>query len=327
VSAPALVPTLVPPPEPGADEPRCPNCGTVTTRNFCPECGQECISVRLSLRDLAHEFLDDHVGWSTKVPRTMGRLLFRPGALTRDFIDGRRARYLSPLRLYLSLSVIFFLVVASPPSWASKTNAKTTTNREGIFHFNSGTGVDVNSAARDSETTAARNARIATADSLEAAIVRHAPDTTTLEGRVKAMFLHRNAAYARLDSREQKELFVGGITRRMPNVMFVLLPLFALFLKLLYWRRRRFYAEHLVFGLHTHAVAYALLTLGILTPWPSTRKWLLIACMLYFVLALRHVYGGGIVKTLAKSVALGTAYLTTIVVAASALGVFIFLFG
>jgi predicted RNA-binding Zn-ribbon protein involved in translation (DUF1610 family) len=328
VSAPAYnIPTPQAGPETApAVEARCPNCGTAATRNFCPECGQECISVRLSLRDLASEFLDDHVGWSTRVPRTLGRLLFQPGVLTRDFIDGRRVRYLSPLRLYLSLSVIFFLVVASPPSWSSKTSTtKVTTSRDASFHFVRTTGTD--SATSDSDSVASRAARIARADSLEADIARHPPDTTTFKGRMKLMFLRRNAVYARMNGTEAKDLFLGGITRRMPNVMFVLLPLFAFFLKLLYWRRRRFYAEHLVFGLHTHAVAYALLTLSILTPWPSTRKWLVIACALYFVLALRRVYGGGIVKTLAKTVALGTAYVTVIVVSASALGIFIFLFG
>lgn len=328
MSAPAHAPTPLGPPDQGPAEPRCPNCGTVATRNFCPECGQECISFRLSLRDFAHEFLDDHVGWSTRVPRTLGRLLFRPGALTRDFIDGRRVRYLSPLRLYLSLSVIFFLVVASPPGWASKSREVQARGRnDALFHINTGTGVDVNSAAPDTETEADRAARVARADSLEADIARHAPDTTTWKGRVKGMFLHRNATFARMSDRERKELFVGGIARRMPNVMFVLLPLFALFLKLLYWRRRRFYAEHLVFGLHTHAVAYGLLTLSILTPWPNTRIWLMLACALYFVLALRHVYGGGVLKTLAKSVVLGTAYVTVITAAATALGLFVFLFG
>ena len=332
VYAPASTPELSPDAPVGepAVEPRCPNCGTVATRNFCPECGQECISVRLSLRDLAHEFLDDHIGWSTKVPRTLGRLLFRPGALTRDFIEGRRVRYLSPLRLYLSLSVIFFLVVASPPSWSKSRTGTTTKSVGGQGSISVGTESrrSIISTDDDGEESAdARAKRLARADSMAAQFARKPPDTTTWRGRVKAAALRRTVDMVRMTGKQRNELFTTGIAQRMANVMFVLIPLFALFLKLLYWRRHRFYAEHFVFALHTHAVAYALLTLSILSPWLKLPLWLMLGCAVYFVLALRRVYGGGVFKTLFKSATLGVVYGTTLMLAATGVGAFIFFFG
>ena len=293
---------------------RCPNCGTAAARNFCPECGQEQISVRLGLRDLAREFLDDHVGWSTKVPRTLGRLLLSPGALTRDFIEGRRARYLSPLRLYLLLSVIFFLVAASAPRWAAGRGTVVRVSMDG----------DSAAVLGADDEPARRRAR---ADSIDARIAANMPDTTTLRGRIKLRFLRRNSEFKRMDEAGQRDAFIGGLVRRMPNVMFVLLPVFALLVQAVTWRRRRFYAEHFVFALHTHAFAFATFTLIVLSPWAGTAPLLLAAGTAHFVAALRSVYGGSVLRNVLKAALLVVSYTFVVFTAAVAVGVIVFLYG
>lgn len=296
----------------------CPNCGTAAPGNFCPECGQEQISVRLGLRDLAREFLDDHVGWSTKVPRTVGRLLIAPGALTLDFIEGRRARYLSPLRLYLLLSVIFFLVAAAAPRWAAE--------RGTVVRFS----MEADSAAvlgADSGETAAAGAAGARADSIDARIATNRLDTTTFEGRLKLRLLRRNSDFQRMDESARREALIGGLVRRMPNVMFVLLPLFALLVQAVTWRRRRFYAEHFVFALHIHAFAFAAFLLMALSPWDGAAALLLVASVAYLVAALRRVYGGSVLRNALQAVLLAVSYNVVVATAALAVGVFVFLYG
>jgi hypothetical protein len=299
--------------------PRCPNCGAAAPGNFCSECGQEQISVRLGLRDLAREFLDDHVGWSTKVPRTLWRLLV-PGALTLDFIEGRRARYLSPLRLYLTLSVLFFLVIALVPGRSVPGRGPTVS-----FSMRGDTAALMGSASSEDSASAAR--RAARADSLEADIAAHMPDTTTLAGRTKLRFLRRNTTFARMSKQERSRALLEGIVRRMPNVMFVLLPVFALLVHAVMWRRRRYYAEHFVFALHTHAFAFAAFTLAALSPWRNIIPLLLAAGAVYLVAAMRRVYGGSILRTTTKAVLVTGVYLVVLLFAAIGAGISVFLYG
>jgi hypothetical protein len=94
---------------------RCRNCGTALTGRWCHACGQDS---RDPLRDfgaLSAEFLDTVVGWDSRLIRSLRLLLSAPGALTDEFVAGRRARYLGPLRLYLIASIAFFACYTLTP--------------------------------------------------------------------------------------------------------------------------------------------------------------------------------------------------------------------
>ena len=93
----------------------CQNCGTPLTGHFCSRCGQRAIPPRPTIRELAGDAWDELVGWDGKLLRTLRTLVRHPGALTRAAIEGRRARYISPVRLYLICSVLYFLAAAAVP--------------------------------------------------------------------------------------------------------------------------------------------------------------------------------------------------------------------
>jgi hypothetical protein len=122
----------------------------------------------------------------------------------------------------------------------------------------------------------------------------------------------------RSDQARATATFLRAAIARVPTVMFVLLPLFALLLKLLYVRRDWFYAEHVVFALHTHAFAFLVfaLALGALvapagpvaTVLRAVAGVAVPAIPLYFLIALKRVYGQSWVKTLVKASALGVTY-------------------
>lgn len=86
----------------------CPNCGSPDARAYCPVCGQSQRDPRVSLGAWLAEFLDDQLALSAKLPRTLGMLIRRPGMLPVEWREGRRARYVGPLRLYLLASLVFF---------------------------------------------------------------------------------------------------------------------------------------------------------------------------------------------------------------------------
>jgi hypothetical protein len=117
----------------------------------------------------------------------------------------------------------------------------------------------------------------------------------------------------RMEPRQAAERLLSDFIGYIPTVMFLLLPLFAGILKLLYIRRRRFYAEHFIFLLHTHAFIYLLFTvllLAVVLGW--ARGWLVLAIagwiLVYTYLGMRRVYGQGHLKTFAKLWILGWVY-------------------
>ena len=94
---------------------RCDNCGATVAGRYCAACGQRLEPPLHSLWHFSTVALEDLTHADSRLWRTLATLLVRPGRLTREFLDGRRAHYLPPVRLYLVISLIFFL-------WASATH-------------------------------------------------------------------------------------------------------------------------------------------------------------------------------------------------------------
>src|SRR5437763_7136925 len=84
---------------------KCLNCGATLAGPFCAECGQRAIPPYPSVRDLMVDAFWELSGWDGRFASTVRALLRRPGLLTLEFLNGRRARYLSPVRLYLMASL------------------------------------------------------------------------------------------------------------------------------------------------------------------------------------------------------------------------------
>ncbi len=109
----------------------CRNCTAPLVGRWCHACGQDS---RDPLRDfgaLTGEFLDNVFGWDSRLGRTLRLLFGSPGALTDEFVAGRRARYLGPLRLYLIASVLFFACYALTPDPVLQTIAGSGSTRVG----------------------------------------------------------------------------------------------------------------------------------------------------------------------------------------------------
>lgn len=113
---PRAVPPPVPPspasstPSPAADGPRgaCENCGTPLLGEHCYACGQPVKGLVRHFSSVAGDFFDTVLNYDARLPRTLWPLLARPGYLTREYFDGRRVRYVSPVRLFFTLSIVTF---------------------------------------------------------------------------------------------------------------------------------------------------------------------------------------------------------------------------
>jgi hypothetical protein len=256
------------------DSMRCLNCDSVLTGKYCSACGQKLTDRDPRLRELAHEAADEFLHWDGKLVETMSALFRRPGFLTKEYLAGRRARYVSPLRLYLTASVIYFAVLALVP----RSNA-----------------IKIDLGPNDGKPTAAK-----VAASEETA----APKDNSYRAR-------KRAAFERIARDPAK--FREALKHNQPKAMFVLLPVFALALGVLYRRYGR-YPAHFIFALHFHAFAFLLLAV-VTAPAALSEKFdvlepvAFVAVAVYLVLALRRVYGQGRLLTLAKTGALAGVYL------------------
>jgi hypothetical protein len=112
----------------------------------------------------------------------------------------------------------------------------------------------------------------------------------------------------------------ANVVHNLPRAMFLFLPLLAVFMRLLYWKPKRYYVEHLLFLLHNHANVFLSLTILLLVQRiPHVADvigvWLNWATFLYIVWyiyrAMRNVYRQGRALTIGKYVLIGFAYLTT----------------
>lgn len=265
----------------------CLNCGEPLHGAFCSACGQRVLPPRPSLRELLGEAFAEFSGWDGKLATTLRLLLTRPGQLTLDFLDGRRVRYITPLRLYLSVSLVYFLLsAAAPPGVASARIAKAANVKS--EHATIGIGVRIPDPNQlTPEDREAVLAEVASAPApLRPALRRLANDPVG---------------------------FQSDFTALAPKLMFVLLPVFAAILALFY--RRRGFVEHLYFTIHLQTFLFIALGLGVLARYTHMLAAAVIAGVatiiwapLYAHFALRRTYGGSNGATLLRELGIGALY-------------------
>ncbi len=383
----------------------CMNCGNPARGEYCPSCGQRKVDVRVSVRALIMDVLEDQFILDKRLPRTLGNLFFRPGRLTVEHINGRIVRYIHPFRLYLVSSLVFFLVlsflslqlvrraldddeaaaVVATTDRAAELDASiaeleeslSDTTLTGEARATLQTEIDELTSRRQALRADSLAAAVASLDSAIIALDRALADSATpgtvrgaLEVNRSTLQRRRDVAVtqqqglaeagdtvvADTDSRDTDQPVLravfgwdenpptvnppgppavdsalanqirrlGDMTPRqaaetitatffdyVPIMMFVLLPVFAGVLKLLYIRRRRYYAEHFVFLLHVHSFVFFLLTIMLLLrgrtgQWvePVLGFWLIA----YIYIAMMRVYGQGWIKTFVKYWTLGWMY-------------------
>lgn len=102
----------------------CLNCGAELAGRWCAQCGQRAATPRPTLHGLLHEATHELAHLDGKIIRTVSLLLFKPGALTVEFLEGKRVRSVTPIRIYLLCSLLFFGTLSLLPT--RKMNVKVT---------------------------------------------------------------------------------------------------------------------------------------------------------------------------------------------------------
>jgi len=260
----------------------CHNCGAAVSYHYCALCGQETKLHVASAGEFIHEFVGHYIALEGRLWTTLHKLLFRPGFLTAEYIAGRRQRYVQPLRVYLTFSILFFFVlklagtpVAQVDEDPSPAKALVTFSQQ-------------DSAASELSP-----------------VLRHLPPT--LKVKIQA-FNARPVA-------EQSRALGAAFFAYVPYAMFILMPVFALYLKLLYFTSRRRYGEHLLFALHANGFAFAMFSLLFLASFVNVGLLSFVMAMwliAYLPLAMRRVYRGTWLATALRWVLLAALHLFSV---------------
>ena len=379
---------VAPVPAPGTR--RCENCGAPLHGEHCHACGQPTKGLVRHFSSVMGDFFDTVFNIDSRVLRTLGPLLIKPGFLSMEYFAGRRVRYVTPMRLFLFLTLLAFFAIQGSIEFNESDN--------GLSVNGQGKHVDARSAAIDSATSIAQveaartdvlkeladarkkladvpggaggivdiemaeekiresaDERIAYLKQVDANKLagKPAPPAPSARGNDKGFRFNSNGkpwdpvtnpiafgwlprpvnqnlntrvAHADevLKSSNSEKPVVDALFNVLPQTLIVLMPLFALMLKLGYWFNRRLFMEHLIVALHSHAFIALALTLVLTFSWLQdwltpdggfihglfgwaiglTTAWIPV----YLLLMQKRVYSQGWLMTMVKFCMLGLCY-------------------
>ena len=293
----------------------CENCGAVLTGQYCGQCGQRASGRLIRFPDLIREAFGDLFELDSRLWRTLIPLAVRPGQLTRDYLMGRRVRYMPPFRMYLVLSLLFFIVAFFNP-------------RERLpILFEAGPPATQDLSAELELALEGENVCDDIADF----------DPNTMPGWLSKRLTRERLVDACENTLAEGETGFRSLGNRMleniPAGLFVLLPVMAFVLMAIHPLSGRYYVEHLLFVLHFHSFIFLLLTIDsalarAVNPdgWTDNVAELavfatIIYVPVYLYKSLRRVYESGHLATALRLFVLTNSYIVglALIVAISAL--------
>ena len=303
----------------GKDELDCLNCASPLQGPYCHNCGQPDRHFIRFFPKVLWEMINEAFDLDSKVLRTLMPLLFYPGRLSMEYIAGRRARYVNPLRLYIILSVLFFISISlftNTDDNFTVTDTNGVTSRVRITDDDSAEERDLiikesldeqRKVLSELEDRKASGIEIpddviedtkSRIEKLEEGKLSHQGNSieglVTEDGKLDVEFddgtkwdvdtnpIHFNNLFSeettlelnqflwsmglKLDKavKEDSSELIDEFFNAIPQLMFILLPLFALLLKVTYIFKKRYYMEHLIVALHSHCFIFLSLLLLII---------------------------------------------------------------
>ena len=335
----------------GAAADRCRNCHAPVIADYCAVCGQERDSHRRSLWALFHELLEEITSLDSRILRTAGALLLRPGELPRAFHEGRTRRYVPAVRLYLLVSLAFFVTLSLTGIDLVQLQLREVANAYRVYVLPDGHAV-ITSTGGTTSRSVPRD-EVSGGKDLGLSPGVHSGLVPTVYFFQSPGRLHQNITPARWKQIEDLKAAVlkevgndpngwmarnalsmieklgrdpaalnGPLTTWIPRVLFLLLPLFATLLALFYIRQRKtfLFVDHLVFSLTMHSFMFAVLIVAIgaaqILSGPIVADLVFAALAGYLLLSLKAFYRQGWAITAVKFGAIAFLYATLFLIPA-----------
>lgn len=331
-------------------EKNCLNCNAEVQGRYCQNCGQENIETKETVWELVSHFFKDITHFDGKFFSTLKYLFTRPGFLSTEYMNGRRASYVNPVRMYVFTSAFFFLIFFSLMKIDKKTivndvtmNGKTYAQVEAMdsLAFDAYTR-NIN---KEDGKAALPMSRIEFKHYYDSVSVKGAInftnsnlkskaeyDSLLKDGNIKDGWIKRQLVYKEIEINEKYkneggrvvEEYANILLHSLPQMFFILLPLFALILKFLYFRRKEYYyVSHGIFSIHFYIFSFIIMLLvftlrGLnnMLDWAVIRYLEVIlgfGIFFYLYKAMRKFYRQRRAKTLSKFLILCFLLLVTII--------------
>ncbi len=251
---------------------------------YCHNCGQINTTKKLSLKDFFNEFFASLFSYDSRLRHTIVALLFKPGKISKEYIEGKRIKYANPFRFYLSVSILFFIInglfIDFHQMALQFNNDQKKENNNSKF-----LEIKTNSSDTKSTDTIATPKKLTEEIYFTEAQLDTMSTFTAINKRWKTYKTHYNKtgetiAAVALDSLKHKQNWytkylytrsmktknlsdnpmdlVIFVFNKLPFIIFFFLPFFALTMWLLYIRKPFNYMEHLVFIFHTQTMFFIL---------------------------------------------------------------------
>lgn len=296
------------------EETICPNCDFKysSSYNYCPNCGQDNSFKRAHIHHFFMDFLASMFNFDSKVLTTF-KDLFIPGRIVVNFTSNKRARYVFPVKFFLFVSFLYFLLLSFNVGESNKSADRSVIFEDSIANEISTAGISTPRTGKD--TTETRMLKEIKASPhpdnlIEKYIAYKYPDSNRFTKNFYRNIVKINTGH--LDSNE----LLGKIQKNTSYSMFLLMPLFALFLKMLFFRSKRHYSDHLVFSMYFHSLAFILLIVSMVFEWVGLQIdfVFILAILTYLLIMLKRVYGQRWAKTTLKFFLLSFNYSLSIAI-------------
>lgn len=293
----------------------CLNCGHHVEERFCPFCGQENLEPKENFFQLFFHTFADITHFDSKFFTTLKYLFFHPGRLTIEYNMGRRMRFVHPIKLFVFTSFLFFLglgIFQNPHQIVDKINEQInttdTTKMDTVIQI-SPKGIDT--IYKDSSNQNFINFSLDTTSSFE-------------NSALPKRFEHINEAY----KKDKVGFWKNALSTFIHNAhyfIFIFIPILASFYFVVYWRRKFFYSEHIIFAIHFHVIILIILLINMILGkilHQSVFGYLFIGIILYQFLSMKKVYQQGYGKTLLKLLLIDFIYFILLILMLTALFIY-----
>ena len=292
---------------------QCLNCGEDLNGLFCSACGQKDADPNLSLGTMLSEFAGGFFSFDSRIYRTWKHLITRPGQLTADYIAGRRASQVPPFKLYLFTTILAIFLLSLVDTGMFKVNltkgavpppAKQTSQAPQVEPLEASESPDDGGAPTNTPQTGPATEKEPALDKTGGSFLRR------LGGKFR-----EGMRRGQEDPQKVSKLMVQAI----PKAMFLLLPLFALLLRVFYLKHRFNYPHWFIFSLHFHTFGFFFMMAGALFFWVELklvlRALILTVPPAYLFLSLRRLTGERWWLTLIKLFFFSLLYFLVITIA------------
>jgi hypothetical protein len=278
----------------------CLNCRSDLSEKdvYCSQCGQKVQSPIIRFKDFLKDAFEDYFSIDSKIFKSLFPLLFKPGFLTIEYINGKRNSYVPPFRLFLIISITYFLLLSLLNEKDDFIKVYENEPKEKIDTLSISTGskkLEISIKLEGIEDSKMAHVMNMLKDSAaQKYISKHGLKAYTDSVLAGESFIYRYIskkffAMYLTDGKNFGDLMFSSIQK----LVFIMAPIMAFVLMLIYFRKKIFYIQHLIFALHFHAFVFLVFIIGeffIYLLGDLIQLILFLAILTYLLIAIKKVY-------------------------------------